>query len=292
MISLLGARCTAYVHGVRFAYLLWRRPRPDLEVKLLKALLKDGDVAVDVGANGADWTYFLHRRVGRRGRVFAFEADPYYALATAVAVRIMRLQGVAVFAYGLSDKHERAFLRTMDAGGRRSSGTGFIDKDSSGRSEGCSVELRPLDSLTGSYPALMQTALLKVDVEGFELYVLRGAASILAHARPTIIFEVAHYEKQGYTERDMHAFLANNGYRTYALVQQGGLAPTDARLAHPAAAGVNRVALPEEYDTANLPVGYGSSTGKAFIGNKAAIRRSRHDRKTSKSGEDVGVEVS
>ncbi|MEZ5301318.1 MAG: hypothetical protein R3F11_11795 [Verrucomicrobiales bacterium] len=52
--------------------------------------------------NGADWTQQMHKRVAPKGKVHAFEADPYYAKATGMAIKLMRMDGVTLFPFGLS----------------------------------------------------------------------------------------------------------------------------------------------------------------------------------------------
>jgi len=101
LIKVFGERCIAYIQALRFVYLIKRDENPDPEFKLLPKLLNDGDTAVDVGANSAYWTYYLHKNVGGTGHVFAFEADPYYALATEMTIKLMCLKRVSFFRFGL-----------------------------------------------------------------------------------------------------------------------------------------------------------------------------------------------
>jgi FkbM family methyltransferase len=251
LLRLIGERPTACLHALRFAYLLRVRPRLDPEVQLLSRWLRPGDVAVDVGANGADWTHSLHRHVGAKGHVYAFEADPYYALATHLTIRLLRLSGVTLFRFGLSDRNETVPLRITDTTGLRLSGLGYVDRSASTNTPGSEkVELRTLDSLTSTYPDLLRTGVLKCDVEGYELPVLRGAASVIAGAQPVVVFEVGCFEKQGYAARDLGQFLAGYGYRVFAVAQDNQLVAVDPDLGHPSARGVNRVAIPESrYET-------------------------------------------
>lgn len=253
MDSLIKAWCLNHVpkgllaplHGLRFAWLLHRRPQ-DPETALLGNLLQPGGVAVDVGANGANWTWFLSQAVGPGGYVFAFEADPYYARATAAAVRAMHLTNVTLFPFGLSDRSESVTLRTQDLTGAPLGGCSHVDRGAAPGTGAVRVRLEPLDDLVAQHPALTRTALLKCDVEGYELPVLRGAEAILRQARPTLVFEAGHGETQGFAATDIGDWLNGHDYTLYALDRLGRLVPVPPDLSHPDAATVNRIALPRE----------------------------------------------
>jgi len=89
LIAIIGNKALAYIQALRFIYLLKTDKSPDPEVQLLPNLLRRGDTAIDVGANGANWTYHLYQSIGKKGEIFAFEADPYYALATELTIKLL-----------------------------------------------------------------------------------------------------------------------------------------------------------------------------------------------------------
>jgi FkbM family methyltransferase len=247
LVRLLGERVAANIHGLRFVFRIKQNPLADPEVQLLPRFAKNGDVAVDVGANGANWTYALHKVVGPKGRVLAFEADPYYAKATASAIRFMRLKGVTAFPFGLSDKEEDVPLRVTDDEGLRFDGLAYVDRERKSDSRKVTmITLRTLDSIIPQYPELVRTAILKCDVEGYELFVLRGASEILSKARPVVILETGHFERQGYSSRDVSGFFSQRYYGAFALLSNGRLARTDATLVHPEATNPNRIFIPHE----------------------------------------------
>jgi FkbM family methyltransferase len=247
LIGALGEKVTARIHGIRFAYIIKKTPHPDPEVALIPRFIKKGGVAVDVGAANANWTAALHSIVGDSGRVLAFEADPYLALATMHTIRILRMKGVQLFQFGLSETEEEVPLRIVDDSNQRVSGLAYINKRAkTDHKEATMVRLKTLDSLIAEFPELLQTSVLKCDVEGYELYVLRGARQVLEKARPVVILEIGNYEKQGYTARDVYNFFRERNYSPFSMVFEGQLAPTDAFLHHDRASSVNRVLIPDE----------------------------------------------
>jgi FkbM family methyltransferase len=87
-------------------------------------------------------------------------------------------------------------------------------------SKGIRVAVQTLDEiLDGSSPAL-----IKIDVEGAELNVLRGTRRLLTTDAPVVLFEhCGHGNSFGVTPADVRSFLAEVGYRIYLL--DGHLTP-------------------------------------------------------------------
>jgi FkbM family methyltransferase len=247
LMATLGESLTAWIQGVRFVHLRRTSPLSDPEAGLIPRFTKRGDVTIDVGANGADWTRALHLSVGDDGCVFAFEADPYYARATRHAIRLMRMRGVRLFEFGLSDRPEEMPLRILDAAKQRVSGLGYIDRNAGPGGGGVAlVRLRTLDSLIPEHPELLRTSLFKCDVEGYELFVFRGAGRVLSEARPVVILEVGNFGQQGYSAREIHDFFKERRYEVFAMAGKEELVATNALLEHDRAMSVNRVLIPVE----------------------------------------------
>ncbi len=253
----LGSNVTAYVQAVRFAWKIKTNAKSDPEFGLVNKILRVTDVCVDVGANGADWTNHLSRIVGDSGAVYAFEADPYYALATSRATKLLGLRNVKLFGFGLSDQNGHAALNVVSESGVRMSGEGHVDmaatsanestgNESTGNTAQCRIELRTLDSVAEEHTRLRAVRLIKIDVEGFELFVLRGAAKLLAAARPYVVLEVGNFERYGVCERDIFDFFDAMNYQALTIATGDKLVATDENLSHPDAVGVNRVFVPEE----------------------------------------------
>lgn len=248
MLNLLGESATAVLHGLRFAYMLKFCDRKlDAELNLLPGFLNKGDVAVDVGANGADWTYHLGRVVGKEGRIFAFEADPYYAHATEAAVKILGLPQVSFFRFGLSNREEDVALRVTDSSGLRESGLGHVDRGAGVDEAGVAkISLRTLDSLLADHPELEKTTLIKCDVEGYELFVLQGAEKIIDTARPIIIIETGAFQQQGYSADDIRKYLEDSGYDPHVLIKGMKIVALNGTMDHEDALTINRIFIPRE----------------------------------------------
>ncbi len=242
-----GDAPVTWIHAVRFCWLHITSIPDEPELGLLAQFVQPGDVAVDVGANGANWTLPLARRVGPKGHVFAFEAHPYYADVTAKMVRLMQAHNVTFFGIGLSDTQTQAqfLVETADEG--QLTCTGRVVQEPAPTEGTLTIPLRRLDDLALEYPRLHQTRLIKCDVEGFELPVLRGAAGIIANARPIVITEIAHSMLHGYRDADLFAFFDERQYQSFVVAHdEQHLLPSTTAGDLDGVPRANRIMIPNE----------------------------------------------
>jgi FkbM family methyltransferase len=169
------------------------RVEPQVEDTLL-GLLKPGDVFYDVGANIGWYSMLASRVVGRSGKVIAFEPSVSNAAllqentsanglanVTAIPAAVTDQEGWASFIYGGSLQGRLSKVDTAAHAKRRSR-----QKISSRASM---VPILSLDSWIAQTSQPPPT-LLKIDVEGSEVGVLRGMTHTLLTARPTLVIEL------------------------------------------------------------------------------------------------------
>lgn len=161
-------------------------------------LASPGAFAVDVGANRGSVAALLVR-AAPAGRHVLVEALP--ELADRLVQAFPRCEVHAV-ACGAEDTTS-SFTRVVDRPTR--SGIEPTRLPVGVRTEQFVVPVRRLDSLVGD----RRPALVKIDVEGAELAVLRGAAAVLA-AGPVVVFE--HEDPTGATTVAIHRHLTAAGY--------------------------------------------------------------------------------
>jgi FkbM family methyltransferase len=190
-----------------------RRDRRDMrQLRLLMALtLAEDACCVDVGANvGVVLRDIV--RYAPRGRHLAFEPLPE------LAERLAReFPQVDVRRAAASDRvGEATFHRVRDRDTRSSLSPLDFDHE---RLEPLTVALQDLDS---ALPADLAPALVKIDVEGAEEQVLRGAAGTLATHRPTVVLEHnASARHFGTSSSTIHALLASAGLRVFDIDGRG-----------------------------------------------------------------------
>jgi FkbM family methyltransferase len=159
------------------------------ETEFVKNEIRAGDLVIDVGANIGYYTLLFGMLVAPHGRVVAFEPVPFLWDALTKSVQENRLQGICeTYRAALSDSDEDSILRfpeyTVNFGGA------FLVKDGSSTPPGgidVRAETRTLDSYLDHSESC---AFIKIDVEGAEPAVLRGAVHVLARDRPTIMCEL------------------------------------------------------------------------------------------------------
>ncbi|MBK7046155.1 MAG: FkbM family methyltransferase [bacterium] len=148
--------------------------------------LKPGDVVLDVGANVGFIAVIAAKLVGPAGRVVAFEPVPENARLVRRNARLNGLSRLEVVETAVGDRCGSAQLVLARlSGGSALAGTD-LPPDACGEIE---VPLTTLDAWHAREPAT-RPALVKIDVEGAELAVLRGAVGLLAAARPMLLLEV------------------------------------------------------------------------------------------------------
>ena len=192
------------------------------EIRALLRELSPGDVAVDVGANKGAYLYWMRRAVGPEGSVFAFEPQPGLARYLEAVSARMRWRNVVVRECALSDA---AGQRTLHVPGWENS-PGASLEEAAAASSGVRAREVAADTLDHQLEGAGPVALVKVDVEGHELAVFRGAARTLEQFRPTLLFECEARHLSDRSPRDVFRYLEGFGYRG-GFFSQEGLRPVE-----------------------------------------------------------------
>jgi FkbM family methyltransferase len=181
--------------------------RWDSEISILPRFVSPGDTVVDIGANHGLYAYHLSRLVGPSGRVHSFEPLPPNFHILNYTVDSLGLSNVTVHRAACGDKEETAvFCIPLKHGVRQ---LALAHRGTDGASFGCPVVR--LDNAMDT-----RVAFIKCDVEGAELFVLRGAERILQHHRPVILIEADnHTPRFGYRQEEVFNYAAQHGYRFF-----------------------------------------------------------------------------
>jgi len=158
------------------------------EFAFLDRLLKPGMTFIDVGANEGLFSLFAARKVGPAGQVIAIEPSSRERRKLEHNLRLNRLSRVSVIPHALGDAVETAALQIANPehGGHNTLGRFAYDEVSAVATEAVSVET--LDGLAHRL-GFGRVDAIKIDVEGAELKVLRGATDVLRTLRPVLLIE-------------------------------------------------------------------------------------------------------
>jgi FkbM family methyltransferase len=181
--------------------------------RAMKSNLKAGDTFWDIGANIGWYSLLASRIVGPDGRVFSFEPSPdAFNLLSANVRGLLYLRAMQC---GVGNADTVAALAAQGAAG----GASFVEEVTKLNQSflpetpirKVEVNIRRVDTLLKE---LEPPHLVKIDVEGFELEVLKGARELLSTTRPSLIIEIhpPQLKLSGGTEALLFELLSRHGY--------------------------------------------------------------------------------
>lgn len=184
----------------------WYGCYPKEVVTFLQTHLKENDVFVDCGANFGLWTLISAECISNSGRVYSYEPNPelYYRLTRNISYNIFRDRCIS-FRVGLSSESTTAYLNLHQKHHQMSS---LHTKPSVNQ---IAIELQTLDSCK-----LGKINGMKVDVEGHELDVIKGAMKTLEKHKPWLVIELNNlFNKiQTISHWKVYEILSEIGYMT------------------------------------------------------------------------------
>ncbi|MDA8019427.1 MAG: FkbM family methyltransferase [Thermoanaerobaculia bacterium] len=158
------------------------------ETRAMQSLLRPGDVAIDVGANVGYMSCLMARRVGEAGAIYAFEPEPCHAAALRRNAALNGMPQLRCYQLALSDKGEQVPL--------------YLNPDNPGDHTLVALEERDsIDIETLSFDSFWKRTgdsrpirLVKIDVQGHELAVIRGMQRTLTEQQiESLLIEIWPY---------------------------------------------------------------------------------------------------
>jgi FkbM family methyltransferase len=180
---------------------------------ILNAFLKPGDTFVDVGANVGLMTIFAARKVGSAGRVLSFEANPDTKQILDENIKHNQLENVTVFGFALGSTRGTSTLYSNLSFNRGSASLNKLDD----QSQQYTIDIHRLDQVEAARRTIK---MMKIDVEGWELEVLKGSGTMLSSSTaPALIVECnAFTSKEADATSSLFTFIKNvNAYRVFKL---------------------------------------------------------------------------
>jgi FkbM family methyltransferase len=189
----------------------------------LDRILGPGMVLIDVGANFGLYTLFASRKVGNRGTVVAIEPSSREFQRLKANVEANALSNVRLLQVAVSDRRGQAKLTVATEEKSGHNTLGAFGYDSVVPEDKVSVRTERLDDLVQE-EGLQRVDVVKMDIEGAELFALRGAAEILARFQPVLLLELSDrtLAQQGCTSEQVWEFLSERRYRIYSFADDTG----------------------------------------------------------------------
>jgi FkbM family methyltransferase len=187
----------------------------------IENFLRPGMIFFDIGAHIGEFSLRAAKSVGPTGQVHSFEPQPEIAAVLRKNFTHAKLKNLTLKECVLSNKSGTVSFSVR---------TGFASSsiaspgDDPRITRTIQVAATTLDEYvleSGASPNLM-----KIDVEGAEMLVLRGAEDLLSlppELAPVICFEYSssNYSAFGFSTEDVRRLLARKGYSLFALDSQG-----------------------------------------------------------------------
>ena len=153
------------------------------EIELLAQILTKSDNIVEAGANIGAHTVFLAKDIVPDGKVFAFEPRRIIFQNLCGNLAVNGIENVHAFQCGLGNEAESQTEAKIDFSSKLNAG-GYSLGAIPGGDE--NIKIEKLDDMVNPVDHI---ALIKADVEGYELKMLMGAVNLIERDRPFLYLE-------------------------------------------------------------------------------------------------------
>ena len=195
------------------------------ETAFVHRLLKQGMTVLDIGANRGYYSLLASKLVGPRGHVFAFEPSPRERRFLRANLALNRCSNVTVEPIALGSQHKEAEL--FIAKGFETGCNSLLSRASELTGHTVPVPERTLDEYCEAH-SLHSADLLKIDIEGGELAVFKGANNFLKRRpRPTILCEIIDQltHQWGDEPSEVIQYLRDHSFYWFEIAATGNLHP-------------------------------------------------------------------
>ncbi|HEX6429721.1 MAG TPA: FkbM family methyltransferase [Niastella sp.] len=171
-------------------------------------LIEPGNFVLDVGANIGFITSLCSYKTGPQGKVWSFEPNPKVIPRLTKNIRYNQYANTTFYPFALSDANKEGFLELPEAFAYNQ-GVAYV-KNGTHSTNAIKIDLRKLDDMIDPGTIIN---VLKIDVEGHELTVLKGTEKLIQNKQITNIV----YEDHEHYPSEIALFLADKGYTIYRI---------------------------------------------------------------------------
>lgn len=154
------------------------------EINKIKGFIKKGDTVLDVGGNLGFFVLILNELVGDKGKIYSFEPSKRLNQKLASTIKINNLQNVTLVNFALGDSEGSSILHYNP----EQSGLSSIVSDLESNSLSEEIKITTLDKFSQNISG--RVSFIKIDTEGYEPQVLKGAQELIRRDKPTIYIEL------------------------------------------------------------------------------------------------------
>jgi FkbM family methyltransferase len=188
------------------------------ERHFVNLFLRPGDVFVDAGANVGLFSLVAARRVRQNGMVFAFEPCAKTFGRLRENIELNRFRNVACLPVALSDEEKDMELIVSNDG--LDAWNSFAQPHMGEHFGREKVICRTLDGFASERSLAGRITMIKIDVEGWESFVLRGGRATLSRPDAPVLqveFTDEAARASGCTTQGVYQMLQEFGYRMFTF---------------------------------------------------------------------------
>ena len=201
------------------------------EIDFLQRFLKKGDTFLDIGANIGLFSLEAVNRIGPEGRIFSFEPSPKTFARLKENVEVNNIRTIKPINIGLSNKEDILHINVSENG--YDAWNSFAHSDDGKFHTTAEARVRKLDDVIKE-EGIGEVSLVKLDVEGWEKFVLFGGEHFFKTQSPVVMVEFTESNTfaAGYHVQELFDILQGWGYQWYRY-KDSSLVPEVKQLHYP-----------------------------------------------------------
>lgn len=191
-------------HGIYFGF----QDTDDFNRDSLMKLVKPGSVVFDIGANIGDTALHIAHMLKNSGAVYAFEPSPKVFQRLEVNAGLNPFTNLKLYNMAMGDNEgQLSFVSTRE----EHTGGAFVSKVLKTDTQ---VKVITLDKFV-EQNNIERIDLIKVDTEGFEMFIVKGAENTLRKLKPALFMEVSEdlLQRAGASGKKLITFLESLNYQ-------------------------------------------------------------------------------
>ena len=206
----------------------------ETEISFVRKYLRKGDTFFDIGANIGLFSLFASRIIGDTGTVYAFEPTPLIYERLLGNIKLNNLKNIKSINIGFSNVRALVDFNVSNDGHDAWNSLAKLNQLQNGTS--IKVNVETLDSFIEE-SNILNINFIKLDVEGWEKFVLEGGRKLLSKKNPPVFlveFAEDHAFAAGYYCGELYDFMKSFGFEWYSFDSKtNNLKKEDKKLHYP-----------------------------------------------------------
>lgn len=163
------------------------KEREKFATECLKSFIKEDDVIIEIGAN-IGYYVLLETKIAKKGKIFAIEPMPFSRKLLTMNVKLNNVENVEIYHFAIGDQNKEQEFYIY----KQINISGFNLKSYGNLVSTKKVRIMTLDNFIEKYLGDTLPTVLRMDVEGFEYNVIKGAMNTIRNCNELRIFMEIH----------------------------------------------------------------------------------------------------